>query len=286
MKKKLASALILTIALCMLLASFLACAENVVIDELAEYKSEAKTTLTEYPETKTQALYTDENWTDITKLVESGKKAIDEAVVSDKIDCIVSLIKRAIDVVPEKMENTITEVNGITGLGSYAGLAPEIELEIIKTCLGESYNGQESVDKWKFNPYYGNFDGYEVFIRMPGWVWGNFKDVTIIIDNLHFISKAPGELNNPWKAWKDGQLYNLKSLYDEGSITKVSLEKLYIINIRINQEYYGELINNGYMMEVFNGLYYEGVDSGFMTNDEIEEKCEQFIEDLKILGYN
>jgi len=73
-------------------------------NELAEYKTAAKTELETYVQER-QGNYTTEDWAAISGFVEDGKAAVDMATDKAQVDSAVTMTKQAIDEVPPKEES-------------------------------------------------------------------------------------------------------------------------------------------------------------------------------------
>ena len=115
------------------------------------------------------------------------------------------------------------EHENLTGLGSFEGLDPKVELQIIKDCLGESYKGQESVDNNPIKYYYGKYNNYIVVKMLIGWSLGprteEIEGIEFNYPNLIMIC-----------VWKNNKLYGLPKASGEGWLTKQNIGEINTID--------------------------------------------------------
>jgi len=83
-----------------MLFSLTACQDN----ELADYKTAAKTTIETHAQSNGQSNYITENWAIINGLITTGKTAIDAAADKATVDFAVDTVKQAINGIPQDEE--------------------------------------------------------------------------------------------------------------------------------------------------------------------------------------
>ena len=90
-----------------MLFSLTACQDN----ELADYKTDAKTTIETHAQSNGQSNYIAENWAIINGLITIGKTAIDAAADKATVDFAVDTAKQAINAVPQEEQMRPFEID-------------------------------------------------------------------------------------------------------------------------------------------------------------------------------
>jgi len=189
----------------LMIFSLAACQNN----ELAQYKTAAKTNLETYTESKGQDNYTVENWAIIEGLVAEGKMAVDAAADKSGVDAAATVAKQAINAVLTKEE--------------------EMD-EALENRIKQDYLQEFGRGFW-FDRFYGLYSGAAVFF-IPG---DDTAIKTAIISGVEF------SYSHGWTilVWKDGSFYDLEdieNIFDAGILTQNDIERIGAIHVVANNE--------------------------------------------------